>query len=63
MSRSSGPRPEEAIVSAESLTVVDNRTGAEYTLPIVDGAIHATDLRQIKGAGRAKACCRTTRRS
>jgi len=36
-------------VSAESLTVVDNRTGAEYTLPIVDGAIHATDLRQIKG--------------
>ncbi len=37
-------------MSAESLTVVDNRTGAEYTLPIVDGAIHATDLRQIKGA-------------
>jgi len=36
-------------VSAESLTVVDNRTGAEYTLPIVDGAIHATDLRQIMG--------------
>jgi len=36
-------------VSAESLTVVDNRTGVEYTLPIVDGAIHATDLRQIKG--------------
>ena len=36
-------------MSAESLTVVDNRTGVEYTLPIVDGAIHATDLRQIKG--------------
>ncbi len=36
-------------MSAESLTVVDNRTGAEYTLPIVDGAIHATDLRQIMG--------------
>jgi len=35
-------------VSADSLTVVDNRTGAEYTLPIVDGAIHATELRQIK---------------
>jgi citrate synthase len=31
-------------VSAESLTVVDNRTGVEYTLPIVDGAIRATDL-------------------
>jgi len=37
-------------VSADSLTVVDNRTGAEYTLPVVDGAIHATDLRQIKGS-------------
>ena len=41
--------PREATVSSESLTVVDNRTGAEYTLPIVDGAIHATDLRQIMG--------------
>ena len=28
-------------MSAESLTVVDNRTGVEYTLPIVDGAICA----------------------
>jgi len=37
-------------VSAESLTVVDNRTGVEYTLPIVDGAIHATGLSQIKDA-------------
>jgi citrate synthase len=37
-------------VGTETLTVVDNRTGAEYTLPIVDGAIHATDLRQIKSA-------------
>ena len=37
-------------MSADSLTVVDNRTGAEYTLPVVDGAIHATDLRQIKGS-------------
>jgi len=36
-------------VSAESLTVVDNRTGAEYTLPIVDGAIHATEFGKIKG--------------
>ncbi len=38
-------------MSAESLTVVDNRTGAEYTLPIIDGAIHATDLRQITSTG------------
>ena len=34
-------------MSAETLTVVDNRTGREYTLPIVDGAIRATDLLQI----------------
>ena len=40
-------------MSAESLTVVDNRTGVEYTLPIVDGAIHATELGQIKGADGA----------
>ena len=33
----------------ETLTVVDNRTGREYALPIVDGAIRATDLRQISG--------------
>src|SRR5206468_1548663 len=31
----------------------DNRTGAEYTLPIVDGAIHATGLGQIKDADGA----------
>jgi citrate synthase len=31
----------------ETLTVVDNRTGREYSLPIVDGAVRATDLRQI----------------
>ena len=33
----------------ETLTVVDNRTGREYSLPIVDGAIRAPDLRQITG--------------
>jgi citrate synthase len=31
----------------ETLTIVDNRTGAEYTVPIVDGSVRATDLRQI----------------
>jgi len=31
-----------------SLSVTDNRTGKSYELPIKDGAIHATDLRQIK---------------
>ncbi|WP_408896689.1 citrate synthase [Nocardioides sp. R1-1] len=32
----------------DSLTVRDNRTGAEYEIPIVDGTIKAADLGQIK---------------
>ncbi len=32
----------------ETLTVIDNRTGKEYELPITDGTIRAMDLRQIK---------------
>ncbi|HUK32130.1 MAG TPA: citrate synthase [Candidatus Acidoferrum sp.] len=32
----------------DSLSVTDNRTGKTYELPITNGAIHATDLRQIK---------------
>ena len=32
----------------EMLRVTDTRTGRSYELPIKDGAIHATDLRQIK---------------
>ncbi len=31
----------------ETLTIIDNRTGREYTLPITDGTIHATELRQV----------------
>ena len=31
----------------ETLTIVDNRTGREYELPIVDGTIRATDLGQL----------------
>jgi citrate synthase len=34
----------------ETLTVVDNRTGRSYELPITDGTIRATDLRQISAA-------------
>jgi citrate synthase len=34
-------------VPSETLTIVDNRTGRSYELPIVDGTIHATDLRQM----------------
>ncbi len=34
-------------MSAETLTITDNRTGREYALEIVDGTVKATDLRQI----------------
>ena len=30
------------------LHITDERTGRRYVIPIRDGAIHATDLRQIK---------------
>ena len=33
---------------ADTLTVIDNRTGKQYELPIQDGTIRALDLRQIK---------------
>ena len=33
---------------SDDLTVIDNRTGREYTIPVADGAIRAIDLRQIK---------------
>jgi citrate synthase len=32
----------------DTLSVVDNRTGKSYELPITDGAINATDLENIK---------------
>src|SRR5215813_9922651 len=35
-------------MGTETLTVIDNRTGKKYELPIEEGAIHAKDLRQIK---------------
>ena len=35
---------------ADTLTIVDNRTGKKYELPIQDGTIRAMDLRQIKTA-------------
>jgi citrate synthase len=34
----------------DTLTITDNRTGKTYEIPVVSGAIRATDLRQIKGA-------------
>lgn len=33
---------------ADTLTVVDNRTGRQYEIPVKDGTIRAMDLRQIK---------------
>jgi len=33
-----------------SLQITDTRTGKTYEIPIEDGAIRATDLRQIKGS-------------
>ena len=32
----------------DTLSVVDNRTGKKYELPIQDGTIRAMDLRQMK---------------
>ena len=37
-------------MSQDSLSVVDNRTGQNYELPITDGTVRAMDLRQIKVA-------------
>jgi citrate synthase len=37
-----------AAVSGDTLTVLDNRTGRSYEIPIVDGAIRSLDLRQIR---------------
>jgi citrate synthase len=36
------------MTTKDSLRVTDSRTGRSYEIPIVDGAIRATDLRQIK---------------
>ena len=32
----------------DTLTITDNRTGRNYEIPIQNGAIRSTDLRQIK---------------
>jgi citrate synthase len=37
-------------MASETLTIVDNRTGKKYEIPIRNGAIKATDLFQIKVA-------------
>src|SRR5713226_8823712 len=35
---------------SDTVTIVDNRTGKKYELPIQDGTIRAMDLRQIKAS-------------
>jgi citrate synthase len=37
-----------AVAEQETLTVTDNRTGKRYELPIQDGTVRGTDLRQVK---------------
>jgi len=37
-------------MASETLSVVDNRTGKKYEIPVHEGAINATDLRQIRAS-------------
>ena len=37
-------------MGSDTLSIKDNRTGKSYELPIHDGAINASDLRQIQVA-------------
>jgi citrate synthase len=51
MSQTSLPEagvPRTAAVPKDSLTVVDNRTGRSYELPVEHGTVRAMDFRQIK---------------
>ncbi len=38
-------------MAQDRLLVTDSRTGRQYELPVADGTIHATDLRQIRVSG------------
>src|SRR5713226_3426360 len=47
------PAPPTAVevattAGANTLTVIDNRTGKKYELPVTNGTIRALDLRQIR---------------
>lgn len=35
-------------MASETVTIIDNRTGKKYEIPVRDGAINAMDLRQIR---------------
>src|ERR1700691_5592630 len=45
---SGGGAGENGASAPDTLTVTDSRTGKTYELPITDGTVRATDLRQIK---------------
>jgi citrate synthase len=45
-------REEATRTSRDTLTIIDNRTGKQYELPITHGTIRALDLRQIKVEAR-----------
>ena len=45
---------------ADTLTVTDNRTGKQYEIPIKDGVINATALRQIRPAPTTSRAWRPT---
>src|SRR5262245_2136184 len=40
----------DSVHMSDTLTITDNRTGKQYEIPIADGVIRATDLRQLKVA-------------
>ena len=39
---------DSGVSESDTLTIVDNRTGRTYEVPIEDGTIRATELRKIK---------------
>ncbi|KAK7690677.1 hypothetical protein QCA50_005776 [Cerrena zonata] len=45
-------KPTQTSTPQDSLTVVDNRTGKSYTIPIEDNAISATAFKDIKASAR-----------
>jgi len=51
MAELKAPQTSDSILQtsmSDSLTIIDNRTGKKYELPVQDGTIRAMDLRQIK---------------
>src|SRR5713101_3308347 len=40
----------DAMAAENTLTIIDNRTGKQYEIPIEQGAIRVADLRQIKAS-------------